>query len=60
MTGDIGEVARKMAKELDPKNIRANSLCPDMISSTFHDTFTKTVFLTKVKIEIRLKKLEYY
>ena len=32
---------RAMAKELGPSNIRVNSLCPGMISTTFHDTFTK-------------------
>ena len=34
-------VTRAMAKELGPKNIRVNSLCPGMISTTFHDTFSK-------------------
>ena len=32
---------RGMAKELGPQGIRVNSLCPGMISTTFHDTFTK-------------------
>ena len=32
---------RAMAKELGPKGIRVNALCPGMISTTFHDTFTK-------------------
>lgn len=32
---------RAMAKELGPKNIRVNSLCPGVISTTFHDTFSK-------------------
>ena len=32
---------RAMAKELGPSNIRANCVCPGMISTTFHDTFTK-------------------
>ena len=30
-----------MAKELGPSNIRVNCVCPGMISTTFHDTFTK-------------------
>ena len=32
---------RAMAKEFGPKNIRVNALCPGMISTTFHDTFSK-------------------
>jgi 3-oxoacyl-[acyl-carrier protein] reductase len=32
---------RSMAKELGPKGIRCNALCPGMIATTFHDTFTK-------------------
>ena len=32
---------RAMAKELGPKNIRVNSLCPGMIATSFHDRFTK-------------------
>ena len=32
---------RSMAKELGPSGIRVNALCPGMISTTFHDTFTK-------------------
>ena len=32
---------RALAKELGPQGIRANSLCPGMISTGFHDTFTK-------------------
>lgn len=32
---------RAMAKELGPRNIRSNCVCPGMISTTFHDTFTK-------------------
>ena len=31
---------RAMAKELGPRNIRVNCVCPGMISTTFHDTFT--------------------
>ena len=32
---------RALAKELGPSGIRANCVCPGMISTTFHDTFTK-------------------
>ena len=32
---------RGMAKELGPQNIRVNALCPGMISTSFHDRFTK-------------------
>ncbi len=39
---------RAMAKELGPKNIRVNALCPGMIATTFHDTFTKDEVRTKV------------
>ena len=30
-----------MAKELGPKGIRVNALCPGMIATKFHDDFTK-------------------
>lgn len=39
--GAVMTLTRAMAKELGPQNIRVNSLCPGMISTTFHDTFTK-------------------
>ena len=39
--GAVMTFTRAMAKELGPRNIRVNSLCPGMISTTFHDTFTK-------------------
>ena len=32
---------RAMAKEFGSANIRVNCVCPGMISTTFHDTFTK-------------------
>lgn len=39
--GAVMSFTRAMAKELGPKGIRVNSLCPGMIATTFHDTFTK-------------------
>lgn len=38
--GAIMSMTRGMAKELAPK-IRVNSMCPGMIDTGFHDTFTK-------------------
>lgn len=39
--GAVMTFTRSMAKELGGRGIRVNSLCPGMISTTFHDTFTK-------------------
>lgn len=39
--GAVMTFTRAMAKELGPRGIRVNSLCPGMIATTFHDTFTK-------------------
>ncbi|MFC4292393.1 SDR family NAD(P)-dependent oxidoreductase [Sphingorhabdus arenilitoris] len=39
--GAVMTFTRSMAKELGPKGIRVNSLCPGMIATTFHDKFTK-------------------
>ena len=39
--GAVMTFTRAMAKELGPKDIRVNCVCPGMISTTFHDTFTK-------------------
>lgn len=38
--GAIMTFTRGMAKELGPKGIRVNALCPGMIATSFHDTFT--------------------
>lgn len=39
--GAVMTFTRAMAKELGPSSIRVNCLCPGMIRTTFHDTFTK-------------------
>lgn len=39
--GVVTTFTRSMAKELGPKNIRVNAVCPGMIATSFHDRFTK-------------------
>lgn len=39
--GAVMTFTRAMAKELGPRGIRVNSLCPGMIATRFHDEFTK-------------------
>lgn len=39
--GAVLTFTRAMAKELGPSGIRVNAVCPGMISTSFHDTFTK-------------------
>lgn len=39
--GAVTTFTRGMAKELGPKGIRVNALCPGMIATKFHDDFTK-------------------
>jgi len=39
--GALMTFTRGLAKELGPRKIRVNAVCPGMISTTFHDTFTK-------------------
>jgi len=39
--GAVMTFTRSMAKELGPRGIRVNSLCCGMISTLFHDTFSK-------------------
>lgn len=38
--GAVMSFTRGMAKELGPMGIRVKALCPGMIATTFHDTFT--------------------
>lgn len=39
--GALMTMTRSLAKELGPRGIRVNALCPGMIATTFHDTFTR-------------------
>ncbi|MEO0366343.1 MAG: glucose 1-dehydrogenase [Pseudomonadota bacterium] len=39
--GAVMTFTRAMSKELGPSGIRVNCVCPGMIATTFHDTFTK-------------------
>lgn len=39
--GALMSLTRAWAKELGPKGIRVNALCPGLISTRFHDEFTK-------------------
>ncbi|MEO0472433.1 MAG: glucose 1-dehydrogenase [Bacteroidota bacterium] len=54
--GAVMTFTRSLAKELGPKNIRVNALCPGMIATTFHDTFTKDAVRTKVAGSTPLKR----
>ena len=46
--GALMTFTRSMAKELGPRGVRVNSLCPGMIATSFHDTFTKPEVRTAV------------
>ncbi|MDP5169180.1 MAG: glucose 1-dehydrogenase [Bacteroidia bacterium] len=54
--GAVMTFTRAMAKELGPKGIRVNALCPGMISTTFHDVFTNDEIRTKVASSTPLKR----
>ena len=54
--GAVMTFTRAMAKELGPDNIRVNSLCPGMISTVFHDTFTKDAVRANVANATALRR----
>jgi 3-oxoacyl-[acyl-carrier protein] reductase len=53
--GAVMTFTRALAKELGPK-IRVNSVCPGMISTGFHDTFTKPEVRSNVASATTLKR----
>ena len=46
--GAIMTMTRGLAKELGPRRIRVNAVCPGMIATRFHDDFTKPEIRQKV------------
>lgn len=46
--GAVSTFTKAMAKELGPKGIRVNALCPGLIGTKFHDDFTKDEIRAKV------------
>ena len=54
--GAVMTFTRAMAKELGPKGIRVNALCPGMISTSFHDTFTKPEIRASVAASTPLRR----
>lgn len=54
--GAVSTFTRAMAKELGPKGIRVNALCPGLIATKFHDDFTKDDIRTKVAAGTPLRR----
>ena len=54
--GAVMTFTRAMAKELGPSGIRVNCVCPGMIATTFHDTFTKDEVRTNVAAATPLRR----
>lgn len=54
--GAVMSFTRAMAKELGPRGIRVNALCPGMIATSFHDSFTKPEVRSNVAAATPLKR----
>ena len=54
--GAVMTMTRALAKELGPSNIRVNCVCPGMIDTTFHDTFTKDAVRANVAAATPLRR----
>ncbi|MGB5721210.1 MAG: glucose 1-dehydrogenase [Woeseiaceae bacterium] len=54
--GAVMTFTRALAKEFGPQGIRVNCVCPGMIATTFHDTFTKDEVRTNVAAGTPLRR----
>ncbi|MEM7704025.1 MAG: glucose 1-dehydrogenase [Pseudomonadota bacterium] len=54
--GAVMTMTRGLAKELGPSGIRVNCVCPGMISTTFHDEFTKDAVRKNVAASTPLRR----
>ena len=54
--GAVMTMTRALAKELGPSNIRVNCVCPGLIATTFHDTFTKDAVRANVAASTPLRR----
>src|SRR5690606_33831934 len=54
--GAVMTFTRAIAKELGPSNIRVNCVCPGMIATSLHDTFTKPEVRAKVAAATPLRR----
>ena len=54
--GAVMSLTRAMARELGPSGIRVNCVCPGMIDTTFHDTFTKDAVRANVAAATPLRR----
>lgn len=54
--GAVTTFTRAMSKELGPKGIRVNAVCPGLIGTKFHDDFTKDEVRQKVAAGTPLRR----
>ncbi|NJB87111.1 3-oxoacyl-[acyl-carrier protein] reductase [Lewinella marina] len=54
--GAVTTFSRAMAKELGPKGIRVNAVCPGLIGTKFHDDFTQQEVRTAVAAKTPLQR----
>jgi len=54
--GAVTTFTRAMAKELGPKGIRVNAICPGLIGTKFHDDFTKDEIRTMVAAKTPVRR----